>query len=363
MIEQGRNIKMEKQNKIAQIKLELESAEAIKADRESLKEAAEAPESQALEKYRDAEDAKKVAEKAVASAKNEAEAKEVFDSLDGDSDGRLTKEEIQADDTYDTNRDGTVSEEEAGESNADAASEHSSPPLDDDLASPETDESAEDYDPELDDEQTEEDDEDDLDEDEDTADDDGSQHQSLEVVYDEHTQTLVDAANVARSSFQEAADRVKELNRELMEGQESLEKDYGPEDEFRVFEGNCYEYTDREYNYKLCPFDKASQSAKSGGGETSLGKWGEWQDNYRSMKYSNGQGCWNGPNRSTTVRLECGIENLLVSATEPNKCEYHFVFMTPAVCEGNEPPTLQQQGQQEEVEGQEERVADAHTEL
>lgn len=102
------------QNKIAQIKLELESAEAIKADRESLKEAAEAPESQALEKYRDAEDAKKVAEKAVASAKNEAEAKEVFDSLDGDSDGRLTKEEIQADDTYDTNRDGTVSEEEAG---------------------------------------------------------------------------------------------------------------------------------------------------------------------------------------------------------------------------------------------------------
>ena len=51
---------------------------------------------------------------------------------------------------------------------------------------------------------------------------------------------------------------------------------------------------------------QATQVSKSGGGETRLGTWGEWVEDdehprYTAMKYSNGQGCWNGPNRSTLV--------------------------------------------------------------
>ena len=47
--------------------------------------------------------------------------------------------------------------------------------------------------------------------------------------------------------------------------------DLGDEKEFFPLKDNCYEYTDREYTYKLCPFEKATQRSKSGGSETSLG--------------------------------------------------------------------------------------------
>ena len=50
-----------------------------------------------------------------------------------------------------------------------------------------------------------------------------------------------------------------------------LTLDLGPGFEFNELKGNCYEYTDREYTYKLCTLEKASQRPKNGGGETSLG--------------------------------------------------------------------------------------------
>lgn len=139
----------------------------------------------------------------------------------------------------------------------------------------------------------------------------------------------------------------------------------GPKSEFFPLKDQCFEYSEREYTYKFCPFDSASQRSKNGGGDTRLGYvlsvscvlnmcctsaivtqlgyalnvscmlnmygtcavdvpvvcgmfryWGSWagrdDDRYSVMLMDRGQGCWNGPERSVKVRLvstSLGVKN------------------------------------------------------
>lgn len=87
----------------------------------------------------------------------------------------------------------------------------------------------------------------------------------------------------------------------------------------------------------MCPFDKTSQHPKSSSSETQLGIWGKWSgsdtNKYEQMTFERGQSCWNGPQRSTVVRIHCGGENKITGVSEPNRCEYLFDFITPAACQ------------------------------
>lgn len=156
------------------------------------------------------------------------------------------------------------------------------------------------------------------------------------VQYDEETQALVDEATGARERFQEAEKAVSELQSEIRQLEEKLDRDYGPEEEFASLDGECFEYADLEYIYKLCLYDKASQRSKSGGSDVTLGHWHSWVgpagNKYVRMKYDKGLTCWNGPARSTIVVLSCGTENKLTSVTEPSRCEYAMEFSTPTLC-------------------------------
>ena len=70
-----------------------------------------------------------------------------------------------------------------------------------------------------------------------------------------------------------------------------------------------------------------------------MGNWDKWGDElYTTMVYDHGVQCWNGPQRSTRVHMRCGLRNALVAATEPNRCEYKFVFETPTLCKQLENP-------------------------
>ncbi|KAA8582467.1 hypothetical protein FQN60_006138, partial [Etheostoma spectabile] len=73
-------------------------------------------------------------------------------------------------------------------------------------------------------------------------------------------------------------------------------------------------------------------------------RWGMWagtpKNQYSQMEYENGEPCWQGGSRSTTVTLTCGTETALRSVKEPSKCQYIMDFQTPVACQ----PVLKQRG-------------------
>uniref|UniRef100_A0A0N5ADW0 Glucosidase 2 subunit beta n=1 Tax=Syphacia muris TaxID=451379 RepID=A0A0N5ADW0_9BILA len=120
------------------------------------------------------------------------------------------------------------------------------------------------------------------------------------------------------------------------EAETFLNGDYGTDNAWASLKGSCFEMDEGQYVYRLCLFDKAIQKDRNSQAETSLGTWRQWSgkdsNKYTEQQYDKGQQCWNGPERSTKVVVECGEETALVEATEPAKCEYKFVLTSPAAC-------------------------------
>ncbi|OQR68956.1 glucosidase 2 subunit beta-like [Tropilaelaps mercedesae] len=157
--------------------------------------------------------------------------------------------------------------------------------------------------------------------------------------------SAVDAADKARSEYHQAERRYKDLEMELEKYEQISTGDFGDESEFAPLRGECFEMMEKEYVYKVCPFDRCSQRPKDGGAETALGRWARWEqrdgNRYATMKFEGGVGCWNGPARSAVVIMQCGLSNHLVSASEPSRCEYQFEFATPAACLAGMPTASQ----------------------
>lgn len=322
----------QKETELETIKLELETLQAAK-------DTAEEPEKAAKDRHHEVwEQEKEQKEK----ERLKSQARSGFDELDTNSDEYLSVEEIQARDELDDDGDGIVSKEEALEylnneqqinfetfldsvwSLVSDKCHFKMPVVEDKPLLPT---------PPLDFEKVEEEDDDDYDynEDEDEPPVDVDADQMPE--YDEETKALIVTADEAREAYREAERRKTTLDREITDLNKFLGSDFGHDHEFASFYEECFEYTDLEYTYSMCAFGRVSQRSKSGGRETSLGTWGSWDKNYSVMKYENGEKCWNGPSRSATISLTCGLENRLLSASEPNRCEYAMEFSTPAVCE------------------------------
>nr|XP_022319009.1 glucosidase 2 subunit beta-like isoform X3 [Crassostrea virginica] len=159
--------------------------------------------------------------------------------------------------------------------------------------------------------------------------------------YDEETKALIAAADEARKNYEEADKRSRDIDGEITTLTSYLNTDYGKDQAYAVLRDNCYEYTDREYTYKLCPFSTASQRPKSGGHETNLGRWGRWE-NDKTQVYDHGQNCWNGPDRSVKIHITCGPDHQLTNAYEPSRCEYAFDFITPCACDQHSQPQVKE---------------------
>ncbi|XP_050023648.1 glucosidase 2 subunit beta-like isoform X1 [Dermacentor andersoni] len=382
MANEGKQHRLNCKNKLEELRGSVEEARKSRDALEAVKTQAMEAETQALQKYKDADAERKREQEELEMQRHQEEekahAREAFGELDLDGNGMLTVEELQKNNIFDQNRDGTVSVEEAkfflhmkdemgleefsstgwmimkpiySTSKMPPAPETAPPPLpppvEEQLATattpmPPYKEEEEDDDEELPDDNGDEgeDEDDEVEppkfppkEDEDVSTDTST---ADTTEYDEETKALMEAAKKARDEFTEADTKVRNLESEIRKLEQSLDTDYGPDDAYAALREQCFEFTDREYTYKLCPFDQASQAPKAGGGETSLGRWGSWNgpddSKYSQMKYDGGATCWNGPARSVVVDLHCGLENQLTSASEPNRCEYHFDFSSPAAC-------------------------------
>jgi len=162
------------------------------------------------------------------------------------------------------------------------------------------------------------------------------------------SQAVKDARNRLNTATNEASSNRNEIKKH----EEDLTKDYGPDEIFRSLKGQCVNQDSGEYTYELCWMDKTTQKSKKGGAHTGMGNFarlerivvdeevpadgkGLGSGERLALKYENGQHCWNGPARSTTVVLACAERDEIWKVVEEEKCVYRMEVGTPAVCETN----------------------------
>ncbi|KAF4372267.1 hypothetical protein G4B88_007011 [Cannabis sativa] len=148
-----------------------------------------------------------------------------------------------------------------------------------------------------------------------------------------------DAARI-RKEYDESSNKLSKIQSRISSLTQKLKHDFGVEKEFYSFYGQCFEGKENKYVYRVCPYKQASQV--DGHSTTRLGQWDKFEDSYRMMIFSNGDKCWNGPDRSLKVRLRCGLKNEVTDVDEPSRCEYVALLSTPAVCVESRLKELQQ---------------------
>jgi protein kinase C substrate 80K-H len=154
----------------------------------------------------------------------------------------------------------------------------------------------------------------------------------------------------AREAYESANNAILDKDRKLTEDKTDLEKDYGPDDIFRILKDKCVSTDAGEYTYELCWMGKTAQKSKKGGGFTNMGNFdridfqeSDEEDRHDGkglgrgkrmvLRYEHGQSCWNGPNRKTDVWLACAETEELWRVSEQEKCVYKMEVGTPAACE------------------------------
>jgi protein kinase C substrate 80K-H len=154
----------------------------------------------------------------------------------------------------------------------------------------------------------------------------------------------------AREALESAKSEYTSKTASLEEQERDLNQDYGPDGIFRALKGRCVSTDVGEYEYELCWHSSTTQKSKKGHGNTNMGNFvkidkqvadeedradgkGLGKGQRIVLKFENGQGCWNGPNRRTDVWLACAEKDELWRVSESEKCVYRMEVGTPAACE------------------------------
>lgn len=103
---------------------------------------------------------------------------------------------------------------------------------------------------------------------------------------------------------------------------------------FAALYGECLEKNDGQYTYKLCFFDDAKQDS------VLLGRWDKWTGP-KEAHFSNGQMCPGGPARELNVIFECGAEIEVNEMMEPSRCVYETRVSHPGACDPSDQADLE----------------------
>ena len=141
----------------------------------------------------------------------------------------------------------------------------------------------------------------------------------------------------AKKEVDKLKDDVKKLKNEIGMNDKTAQK-FGVNGELYSIRDECFEITAGKYTYETCMFGRSYQRDGSGKKTgTDLGKWEgasiDEKTGTRIWKWTGGQKCWNGPKRSATVLVTCGAETKIISADEPNICEYEFKMESYIGCD------------------------------
>ncbi|CAJ2650368.1 unnamed protein product [Trifolium pratense] len=147
-----------------------------------------------------------------------------------------------------------------------------------------------------------------------------------------------DAARI-RKEYDESSTKLSKIQSKISSLTQKQKLDFGPAKEFYSFYDRCFESKQNKYIYKVCPYKQATQ--EEGHSTTRLGRWDKFEDSYKVMVFSNGDKCWNGPDRSLKVKLKCGLTNEITDVDEPSRCEYVALLATPALCQEEKLKELQ----------------------
>ncbi|KAI9887970.1 MAG: hypothetical protein M1823_000227 [Watsoniomyces obsoletus] len=166
------------------------------------------------------------------------------------------------------------------------------------------------------------------------------------------------ALSSARNTLNKAEEELTSQKAHLQPLQADLrERYFGPDEIFRPLKDKCFSMDQGEYEYEVCLMGSVTQKPKKGGGNVHLGKFEKFDSVYvdedeedegegddgsgdkegkkkrLTMKYENGQQCWNGPIRQTTVVLYCHEKDGVVKkVVEEEKCVYRIDMGSAAAC-------------------------------
>lgn len=167
----------------------------------------------------------------------------------------------------------------------------------------------------------------------------------LSALFQDSNKTLFKNADIREmeSKLKNAKSDLENLKRRISEkkaefGIDDDDAKYGIDGELYSIRDDCFDISSGKYTYEVCLFKRAYQregEAKTGG--TDLGKFEgatiDEKTGSRVWSWKGGAKCWNGPQRSAKVIITCGAENKLISADEPNICEYEFLMESYVACD------------------------------